>query len=108
MFTFLFQVKISILLEQILAYSGGMTQSLTEGDLLYKDKNVVSAGVVKKNEEETIVYGLVLKSLNLKNNPYEIYLKMPEYVNEWECECSCNDESGQCKHIFALFIYLHA
>lgn len=84
-----------------------MTQSLNEGDLLYKEKHVVSAGVVKKNEEETIVYGLVLKALDLKDTPYEIYLKMTEYANEWECECSCNDKSSQCKHILALLLYLH-
>lgn len=95
------------MLEQILAYAGGITQLVSEGDLLYKKKLVVSAGVIKKNEEETIIYGLVLKTIDSKNNPYEIYLKIPEYVNEWECECSCNDESGQCKHIFALLIYLH-
>lgn len=103
----MFKVEITIWLEQILSYSGGVTESLTEGDALYKDKHVVSAGVVQKNDEETIIYGLVVKSLHLKNNPYEVYLRLPEEISEWQCECSCNDISGQCKHILALLLYLH-
>lgn len=99
-------VLVKISLVDIFKYIGDRNRPMVEGEQVFKAGHVILCQV--KNVEKLEVFGLVLQTSALTSKPHEVNLCLTNPMNNWTCVCSCKSgQSGFCKHVVAVLIYIN-